>query len=138
MNPTIIVKDSGSVECRICSLNFVPDSEEDRKIHALEHQRLLCGGLPLRVREVLKSVGWAVVHNDGGFDRLKEQWTAEIGKRAVIFSWWTRAVSNGVPKDEFERFMEAHFAFVDAEVSGDETLIAARSEAIKPWERYAG
>ena len=138
MDDVTILNKSGRVECRICGLQFVPDLEEDREIHKSEHRRLVWGGLPLQVRELLKEFGWAVAHNDGGIDRLKGKWKPEIGKRAVVFSWWTRAVSRGVPENDFERFMAAHFAFVDAMVSGEEVRIKEAAKHVKPWEGYAG
>jgi hypothetical protein len=108
-NVTIIKKGSGTVECRICGLNFVSASDADREQHEDEHRRLICGGLPLKVREFLKSFGWAVAHNDGGIERQKDEWEQEIGKRAVEFGFWTRALSNGIPENDYDRFMAAHF-----------------------------
>ena len=135
---TIINKPGGVVECRICGLNFVPDSEEDKERHEHEHRRIICGGVPLRVREFLKAFGWAVAYNDGGLERQKDKWSREIGKRAVVYAWWTRALSNGIPENDCERFMAAHFAFVDAMVSHDEEQLNEAQEAIRPWEKYAG
>lgn len=137
MDEVTILNKHGSAECRICGLNFVPDSEEDRERHEHEHRRLIWGGLPEEVREFLKAFGWAVAHNDGGIDRLKSKWSPEIGKRAVVLAWWARAVSYGIPENDFDRFMAAQFAFVDAMVSGDELHIKKAAEAIKPWEKYA-
>ena len=65
MDEVTILNKHGSAECRICGLNFVPDSEEDRERHEHEHRRLIWGGLPEEVREFLKAFGWAVAHNDG-------------------------------------------------------------------------
>ena len=135
---TLIRNNRGRVECRICGLNFVPDSEEDRDIHEREHRKIICGGMPLKVREFLKAFGWAVAHNDGGIERQKDKWSQEAGKRAVVFAWWTRALSHGIPENDCERFMAAHFAFVDAMVSYDEEEINKAQKAIKPWEKYAG
>jgi len=137
MDDVTILKKHGGVECRICGLNFVPESEVDRERHEYEHRRLIWGGLPVEVREFLKAFGWAVAHNDGGIDRLKGEWSPEVGKRAVVLSWWARAVSYGIPENDFDRFMEAHFAFVDAMVSGDESRIRKATESIEPWEKYA-
>ncbi len=79
-----------------------------------------------------------MAHNDGGIERQKDLWDQETGKRAVIFAWWTRAISHGVPENDFEPFMAAHFAFVDAMVSHDEQQIEEARKAIKRWEKYAG
>ena|ERR1035437_1060489 len=135
---TLIKKPGGTVECRVCGLNFVPDSEEDRERHEFEHRRIICGGVPLGVRGFLKAFGWAVAHNDGGIERQKDRWKPEVGKRAVVFAWWMRALSNGIPENDCDRFMAAQFAFVDAMVSGDQELLDKASKAIKPWEKYAG
>ena len=135
---TLIKKAGGIVECRVCGLNFVPGSEDDREQHEDAHRRIICGGVPLRVREFLKTFGWAVAHNDGGLERQKDKWDSEVGKRAVVFAWWTRALSHGIPENDCNRFMAAHFAFVDAMVSGDQQQVDGASQAIKPWEKYAG
>ncbi len=135
---TLIDKGGGIVECRVCGLNFVPDSEEDREHHEHEHRLIVCGGVPLGVREFLKAFGWAVAHNDGGIERLKDRWEPEIGKRAVVFAYWMRALSNGIPENDCDRFMAAQFAFVDARVSGNEQQFLKASKAIEPWEKYGG
>jgi hypothetical protein len=135
---TLIEGPGGTVECRVCGLRFVPDSEEDQDRHEHEHRRIICGGVPLDVREFLKGFGWAVAHNDGGIDRLKDRFEPEAGKRAVVFAWWMRALSNGIPENDCDRFMAAQFAFVDAMVSGDDEQLKAASESIKPWEKYGG
>jgi len=135
---TLIQNQSGSVECRICGLTFVPESKEDQETHEHEHRVLICGGLPLKVREFLRSFGWAVAHNDGGIERQIGQSEQEIGKRAVVFGYWGRALANGIPENDFNKFMAAHFAFVDAHILRDERLVEIASKAIKPWEKYAG
>jgi hypothetical protein len=140
-NVTLIYKSHGGVECRICGLNFIPDSAEDKERHEHEHRVLVCGALPIDVRELMKTFGWAIAFNDGGIERLKEKWNErdqEIGKRAVIFAWWTRALSYGIPENDFEDFMSAHFAFVDAKVAREGERLRQSSEAIKRWEKYAG
>jgi hypothetical protein len=141
MDNTLIHKSHGGVECRICGLNFVPDSVDDQDRHAHEHRVLVCGALPLGVREFLKSYGWAVAFNDGGIERLKENMTLEkqeTAKRAVVFAYWTRALSYGVPENDFEQFMSAHFAFVDAKVARDEGLLEKALATIERWGKYAG
>ena len=117
MSRTLILKNYGGAECLICGLNFVPDSPEDQERHAHEHRVLVCGALPIGVREFIKTFGWAVAFNDGGIERLKERLNEEdreTAKRTVVFAYWTRALSYGVPENDFEQFMEAYFAFVDA------------------------
>ena len=97
--------------------------------------------LPIGVREFIKTFGWAVAFNDGGIERLKERLNEEdreTAKRTVVFAYWTRALSYGVPENDFEQFMEAYFAFVDAKVAGDETEMETAMAAIKRWEKYAG
>jgi len=138
MSNVLILKNHGGAECRICGLNFSPESEDDQKRHDHDHRQIIRGGWPLHIREFLKAFGWAVAHNDGGIERQKDLWDQETGKRAVIFAWWTRAISHGVPENDFEPFMAAHFAFVDAMVSHDEQQIEEARKAIKRWEKYAG
>jgi hypothetical protein len=135
---TLIKNEAGRVECRVCGLIFVPDSEEDREQHEDMHRRIICGGVPLSVREFLKDFGWAVAHNDGGVERLKDKYEPEIGKRAVVFAYWIRGLSKGIPENDCDKFMAAHFAFVDAMVSGDKQELDKTSQGIKPWEKYAG
>src|SRR6185436_2394781 len=110
---TIIRKGNGIVECRICGLNFLPELKEDQERHEDEHRRIVCGAIPYEVREFLKHFGWAVAQGDEpGFAGQKGIWSPEIGKRAVVFAWWTRALSNGIPENDCDRFMAAQFAFV--------------------------
>lgn len=141
MSKTLILKNYGGAECRVCGLNFVPDSPEDQERHAHEHRVLMCGGLPIGVREFMKKFGWAVAFNDGGIERLKENLSEkdrEMAKRTVVFAYWTRALSHGVPENDFEQYMEVHFGFVDAKVVRDEIEIEKALAAIKRWEKYAG
>ncbi|CAI8904560.1 hypothetical protein EMIT0357P_30528 [Pseudomonas marginalis] len=67
---------------------------------------------------------------------MKSQHDPELGKLVVAFSWWSRALSNGVPEKDFDRYMEAHLAFADSLVSG--VGEKAARVAIKKWEQYAG
>ena len=62
----------------------------------------------------------------------------EIGKRAIVFAWWARAVSNGIPENDFEPYMAAQFAFVDATVSGDEIAIENANQLLNRWQKYGG
>jgi hypothetical protein len=110
------------------------ESENDREEHEAMHRTIICGGMPLEVREFLKGFGWAVAHSDKNFHLQREKWAPEIGKRAVVFAWWTRALANGVPENDCDAFMEAHFAFVDARVDGNETALAKATEGIKRWK----
>jgi hypothetical protein len=129
---------AGSLQCRICELVYIPDSQEDQERHEHEHRVLICGGLPLKVREFLKAFGWGVAFNDGGFERHKEHWIkdTETAKRAVVFAFWGRALTNGIPENDFESFMDAFFMFVDATVARDEAKLDRAHKAIKRWEKY--
>jgi len=81
---TIIGKDAGIVECRICGLNFLPALEEDRERHEREHLRILAGGLPYEIREFLKRVGWEILENE---DLRETPEHLETVKRAVAFAY---------------------------------------------------
>jgi hypothetical protein len=128
---------SDVVECRICGLNYVPDSPNDQRIHSDEHLKLVRGALPKDVREFLKDFGWAIAHDDRAIKNHKVKWSQEIGKKAVVFSWWTRARSNGIADDQFDDYMNAHLAYVDAIVARDDQQIAMAKALITPWEQYA-
>jgi hypothetical protein len=133
-----IKKGNDIVECRICGLNFIPELAEDHERHQHEHRKIICGSIPFEIREFLKSFGWAVAHGEAEANVLSGKWTPEIGKRAVVFAWWTRAVSNGIPENDFESFMAAQFAFIDAKVSGDETAIEKGNHLLERWQKYGG
>ncbi|MDU6092783.1 MAG: hypothetical protein E6663_15480 [Staphylococcus lugdunensis] len=60
----------------------------------------------------------------------------ELGKLVVAFSWWTRALSQGVPKKDFDAYMKAHLQFADSLVSGVGEKEARL--AIQKWSQYAG
>ena len=122
--------------CRICGLTYDQSSASDRGLHKTEHNKLAKGVLPKPTREFMKSFGWAVAHADGGLERLKDQHDPEIGKLAVAFSWWSRALSQGAAVKDFDRYMKAHLDYVDALVTGEN--MDAAVYAIKEWERYAG
>ncbi|KHT39429.1 hypothetical protein [Pectobacterium brasiliense] len=122
--------------CNICGITYAEDHDEDIKIHAAEHKKLAKGVLPHKVREFMKAFGFAVAHNDGSLERLQNHYDPELGKLVVAFSWWTRALSLGVPTKDFDSYMKAHLQFAEALVTG-----VGESEArkkIKKWERYAG
>ena len=67
---------------------------------------------------------------------MKGDYDPELGKLVVAFSWWSRALSNGVPEKDFDRYMDAHLAFADSLVSGIGQ--AEARAAIQKWERFAG
>ena len=62
----------------------------------------------------------------------------EIAKRAVVFAWWARAISNGIPENEFEAYMAAHLASLDARELGDEDQREEASAIMKRWQKYGG
>jgi hypothetical protein len=68
----------------------------------------------------------------------KNESVRETGKRAVVFGWWMRALWNEIPENDCDRFMTAHFALVDALVSGDAEEIEKAQRAVKRWEKYGG
>ncbi len=47
---------------------------------------------------------------------------------------WARASSNGIPENDFEPYMAAHFAFVDATLSGDQDQSEEANEPMARWE----
>ncbi|WP_223554391.1 C2H2-type zinc finger protein [Pseudomonas sp. BF-R-01] len=122
--------------CRICGLLYVPSLEEDRKAHAAIHKKYARGSQPQKVRDFSKAFGWAVAFNDGGLERMNGEHDPELGKLVVAFSWWSRALANGVPEKDFDRYMDAHLAFADSLVSG--VGVAAARTTIQKWERFAG
>ena len=138
MNNLTILKGNGIVECRICGLNFLPELAQDKERHEHEHRKIICGSVPYEIREFLKSFGWAVARGETDANVPPGKWTPEIGKRAVVFAWWTRAVSNGIPENDFEPYMAAQFAFVDATVSGDEIAIKKADHLLERWQKYGG
>lgn len=121
--------------CRICGMLYDPSDADDKKYHAAEHKKLASGIQPRKVRDFSKAFGWAVAHNDGGVERLKNE-DPELGKLVVVYSWWNRALQNGVPQKDFDAYMNAHLAFVDSLVSR-EGEVEARA-GIAKWGRYDG
>ncbi len=124
------------VECRICGLMFTPEFAEDRELHEERHRRILRGGFPYEIRQILKRAAWEAV-NDQEVDTSElGRREHELGKRAMVYGRWARAVANGIPETEFEPFMAAQLAYMDAVAAGDKQAIAEASEAIKPWRQY--
>jgi len=116
-------------------MTYAEEFPEDRKLHAAAHKKLAKGILPKHIREFMKQAGYAVAHNDGGLDRMKGT-DAELGKLAVAFSWWHRALDYGASTKDFDAYMKAHLQFADSLVTGTGEQEARR--AIKKWEQYAG
>jgi len=95
MNNPIQPHHSGIVECRICGFKFVPgeDDEEAQELHQLERWKIICGGLPYDIREFLKKTAWQAAECEDGVQGDSARREQEIAKRAVAFSYWTRALS---------------------------------------------
>ncbi|MDE8755401.1 hypothetical protein PZA22_13010 [Pectobacterium polaris] len=122
--------------CRICGLTYDPSYPYDVKIHIDKHKKLVKGIQPRMVREFSKYFGWAIAYNDGGIERIENDFDPELGKLVVVFSWWSRALENGVSQKDFDAYMDAHLKFADSLVSGNG--VAEARIAIKKWEIYAG
>jgi hypothetical protein len=63
---------------------------------------------------------------------------SEQGKQAVVFAWWCRARANGLADTDFEPFMQAYFALVDATAERDPGKIRAARNGVQRWEKYGG
>ena len=124
------------MQCRICGLIFDPEVGEDQESQQQEHWRIICGGLPYDIREFLKQAGHAAVNDKPRFGDERAKQRAELGKRAVAFAWWARAVANGIPENFFEPYMAAHLAYLDATVSGDHDEIENTAAPLKRWDKY--
>lgn len=122
--------------CRICGMTYIPSEPEDKKLHAEEHKKLASGIQPLKVREFSKTFGWAIAHNGDRLEVLKDKYDPDMGKLVVAYSWWSRALANGVSVKDFDAYMDAHLAFADSLVSGEGGAEAQSS--IRKWERYSG
>jgi len=122
-------------KCRICGLNYLTGSPDDSVQHREAHQQILRGGLPLGVRELLKSAGYELI---AGNTVGQQQANGELGKLAVVFGWWTRARANGIPDSELNDFFAAHLALLDARQDDDENEIEDAHKTMKRWEKYAG
>lgn len=128
-------------ECRICGLIYDLSTESDIEAHKAIHKKLASGVQPRKVREFSKAFGWAVACDDGGLDRLKSDYMnsdPEIGKLAVAFSWWNRALDYGVPLKDFDSYMADHLKFIDVLASKNSDEEKKARIAIKKWERFAG
>ena len=121
--------------CRICGLNFITGSPDDSQQHRDMHAEILRGGLPLRIRELIKSAGYATL---AGQPLGMHTFDSEEGKLAGVFGWWTRARANGIPDSELNDFFAAHLSFLDGRESQDEEEIEEASTTMKRWGKYAG
>ena len=126
----------GVARCRICGFVYVPELAEDRESHEAEHRRILWGGWPYEIRELIKQAGEEALETEGNDAEAKA--TRELGKRAVVYGWWARAIGNGIPENEFEPYFLAHLAYMDAVESRSEEEIEAAGRAIRRWVRYGG
>lgn len=122
--------------CTICNMTYAEDFPDDVKRHKAEHSKLAAGLLPRNVREFMKGFGWAVAHDDRSLDTKKGDYDRELGKLAVAFSWWHRALGAGASKKDFDRFMKAHLAYAEFLVSGAGG--SAAELGIKEWEKFHG
>ena len=126
------------VECRICGQVFIPELEEDGEGHEGEHRRIICGAMPYDLRELLKARGWELIEEARQGKSEDSARQMELGKRAVVFGWWLRALWNGIPENDCEEYMAAHFAQMDARFSGNEEEKQRASRAIRRWQKYGG
>lgn len=139
MNGTII-KTNGGTDCRICGLRFDSELPTNQRIHREEHQRLIRGGLPLRVRELMMDYGKSVALRCRGLERLKSEWSdkVEAGKLAMVFSHWAHARGNGIPDDQFDSFTAAHLAWIDAQCGQDERATIDAEASLTQWSQFLG
>src|SRR5437764_9046015 len=103
----------GVVECRICGLKFCPDLEEEREHHEKAHRRIIAGGLPYEVREFIKRAAHNVLRETHGVEDASASQAREIAKRTLDYARCARAISNGIPENEFEAYMAAHLLSLD-------------------------
>ena len=140
MNPqpdsTLLQKGDGIVECRICGLTFFPHLQEDRERHEHEHRRILCGGWPYDIREFIKRAGYEALRHKPEIEDGSPNRQHEIAKRAIIFARWARSVSNGIPENDLNAYMAAHFAAMDARESGDWYQLEKANQAMARWLKY--
>lgn len=137
-NVTLIKRGSGIVECRICGQVFLPEMERDKEEHEAAHRRILWGGFPYEIREMLKRAGWEAIEDQELSRDEHGRRQVELGKRAVVYGWWARAMANGIPESELEGFMAAHLAYLDAEDAKDEEAIEAAKKEMRRWRKYGG
>ncbi|WKA64173.1 hypothetical protein [Pectobacterium aroidearum] len=71
------------------------------------------------VREFSKSFGWAIAYNNGGIERIENDFDPDLGKLVGVCSWWSRVLENGVSQQNFDAYMSAHLTFADSLVSGN-------------------
>ncbi len=128
--------DSDLVTCRVCGMSFVMSDAKDVRAHDAEHSDLSQGGAPMIVREMLKTVGWSLAHQDRPLDLGR--YTADHGKLAIVYSWWMRALYRGVPRTDFDAYMAEHLRLVDSIAAGTDGNLTPQRRATKRWERYAG
>nr|WP_280971297.1 hypothetical protein [Cupriavidus gilardii]WDE72557.1 hypothetical protein [Cupriavidus gilardii] len=128
--------DSDLVTCRVCQMMFVMTDAKDVRSHDAEHAVLAQGGAPIVVREMLKTVGWNLAHQDRRLDLVR--YTADDGKLAIVYGWWMRALYRGVPHTDFDAYMAEHLRLVDSIVAGTDGDLTPQRRATKRWERYAG
>src|SRR5580765_37559 len=132
-NITKIQKGDRIAQCRICGLLFLPELEEDRQHHELEHRKILSGALPYDIREFIKRAAWDILNEKCPADDESTRRHREIAKRAIVFAWWARATANGLPAHEFETYMTDHLADLDARDSGDRPQA---EELVNRWRQY--
>ncbi|MBO4120629.1 hypothetical protein J5T34_07735 [Cupriavidus gilardii] len=127
---------SDLVACRVCGMWIAMSEPKDIRAHDAEHEALSHGGAPLVVREILKTVGWNLAHQDRPLDLVR--YTSDDGKLAVVYGWWMRALYRGVPHTDFDAYMAEHLRLVDSMVAGTDGDLTPQRLATKRWERYAG
>jgi hypothetical protein len=122
------------MKCRICELHYCPDVEEDIAKHKAIHEKLARGAQPLIIRDIAKQLGWDIAHRNPTLSI--DDYRPEVGKLLVIYSYWSRAIQYGIDKKEFDAFMNAHLALVDARVSYKG--LEEASKGVKRWECFTG
>ena len=108
--------------CRICGMLYDPSDADDKKYHAAEHKKLASGIQPRKVRDdfLRLSAGLSLITTAVlSGSRMKIQ---NLEKLVVVYSWWNRALQNGVPQKDFDVYMNAHLAFADSWLAAKEKL----------------
>ncbi|KGH16362.1 type II toxin-antitoxin system HicB family antitoxin [Comamonas thiooxydans] len=118
-NKALRVGTDALATCRITGGMYCPELPEDRAHIKEARERFAGGALPYRLREYIKQEGWNAAYGANAGTATPREMDPELGKQAVAFSWWSRAVENGATKEEFVPYMSDIFAYLDAEVSGD-------------------
>jgi hypothetical protein len=127
---------SGEIQhCRICGLTYVTESSDDAEQHREMHAKILRGGMPIQIRELLKSAGYATL---AGQPLGTHKFESEAGKLAVVFGWWTRARAHGIPDSELNDFFAAHLSLLDGQQSQNEAEIEEARVKMERWGKYAG